>query len=258
MPPAACSKRPWLRLVAPVNAPRSWAEQLALDQLARDRRHVDGHERAGPPAPVVVQRAGDQLLAGAALAVDHHGEVGRREPGDGAIDLLHRHRPPDQRQPVLGVALLARRRRCRQRRLQRAPDHGQQLLQVERLGQILERAALGRLDRGDQRRLRAHHDHPQLGAHPLDARDQVEPVLVGHHHVGDHQVALAVLDPAPERGRIRGGAHLIAGAAQRLGEHGADRAVVVGNQDGGKRHRLLSLKPRRPGLCPGPAKGGRP
>ena len=52
------------------------AEQLALDQLARDRRHVDGDERAVAALAEIVQRARHQLLAGAGLAGDQHGEVG--------------------------------------------------------------------------------------------------------------------------------------------------------------------------------------
>ena len=80
------------------------AEQLALDQLARDRRHVDGNEGAVAPAAVVVQGARHQFLAGTAFAVDHHREVGRGEPGDGAVDLLHRRTAADQRQFILDVA----------------------------------------------------------------------------------------------------------------------------------------------------------
>ena len=41
------------------------AEQLGFDQVARDRRHVDGDERAVAALAVVVQRARDQFLAGA-------------------------------------------------------------------------------------------------------------------------------------------------------------------------------------------------
>ena len=44
------------------------AEQLALQQRFGDGGAVDGQERRGGPAAVVVQGAGDQLLAGAALA----------------------------------------------------------------------------------------------------------------------------------------------------------------------------------------------
>src|SRR5580704_7167976 len=47
-------------------------EQLALDQLAWDRRHVDRDKRRRPPLAEIMQSAGDQLLAGAALAGDQH------------------------------------------------------------------------------------------------------------------------------------------------------------------------------------------
>jgi len=83
------------------------AEQLALDQLARDGGHVDGDEGAGAAAAVIVQRAGDQLLAGAGFAVDHDGQVRGREPGDAAVDLLHRDRAADQRQALLVIRALA-------------------------------------------------------------------------------------------------------------------------------------------------------
>ena len=46
----------------------------------------------------------------------------------------------------------------------------------------------------------------------LDARQQVEGVLVRHHDVGDDEVALALADPAPQRRRVAGRAHLVAGA----------------------------------------------
>ena len=81
------------------------AEQLALDQLARDRGHVDRDERPGAALAEIVQRAGDQLLAGAALAGDHDRQVGAHQPGDRAVDLLHRRRAADQRQLLLGIVL---------------------------------------------------------------------------------------------------------------------------------------------------------
>ena len=199
----------------------------------------------GPPRrrAVIVQRARHQFLAGAALAVDHHRQVGGREPRDGAVDLLHRRAAADQRQLLVGVARPAGGA-CGVggRRGQRAADHREQFLQIERLGQILERAALRRLHRRHQRRLRAHHHDAQIGPDAADARDQIEAVLVRHHHVGDHQIALAVLHPAPQRRGVAGAAHLIARTAQRLGQHGADRTVVVGDQHGGRGHGSDSLR----------------
>ena len=44
------------------------AEQLAFDQFARDRRHVDRHEGSVAALAVVVERARHQLLAGAGFA----------------------------------------------------------------------------------------------------------------------------------------------------------------------------------------------
>ena len=205
------------------------AEEFGFDQVARDRRHVDGHERAGAAAAVIVQGAGDQLLAGAGLARDHHGEVGGHQAGERPVDFLHGGRAAHQRDVLV---LRPRPGRGRPARTgQRAADDGGQLLQVEGLGQVLVGAPLRGADRGHEGVLRAHHDDRQFRPHPLDARQQVEDVLVGHHHVGDDEVALALGDPAPERRAIRGGAHLVPGPGQGLVQHGADGGVVVRDDD---------------------------
>ena len=111
MPPSACSKRPAVRVRRAGEGALLVAEQLALDQVARDRRHVDGDERAVPALAVVVQGAGDELLAGAGLAGDHHREVGLHQPGERPVDLLHGRRAADQRDVLaLGSAVRAWRR----------------------------------------------------------------------------------------------------------------------------------------------------
>jgi hypothetical protein len=50
-------------------------EQLALEHALRKRGAVDADERTAVPATLSVQRASDQLLAGAALAADHDGRI---------------------------------------------------------------------------------------------------------------------------------------------------------------------------------------
>src|SRR6266404_4410635 len=50
-------------------------EELRLEQLARQGRAVDLHERLAAPGRPVVQRARDSLLADATLAPDQHGHV---------------------------------------------------------------------------------------------------------------------------------------------------------------------------------------
>ena len=219
------------------------AEQFRFDEIARDRRHVDGDEGAVAPLAVVVQRARDQFLAGAGLAGDHHGEVGLHQARQHPVDFLHRRRAADQRNRielgfvgVVGDPLLRLR--------QRAADDGDQFLEVERLRQILVGAAFGRADRGHEGVLRAHDDDGQIRPHLLDPRQQIERVLVGHHHVGDDQIALALADPAPQRRRVPGQPHLVSGARKSLVQNRADRRVIVGDKYATCGHCLFLI------LCP--------
>ena len=68
---------------------------------------------------------------------------------------------------------------------------------------ILEGATLGQAHggRGQGRSLRAHHDDAEIGPElrGCAARGRAR-CFVGHDHVGDDQLALAFLDPLPERG----------------------------------------------------------
>ena len=82
-------------------------------------------------------------------------------------------------------------------------NHRNQIVEVEWLRQIFERAARS-LHGGEQSALRAHHDYPQLRPDLADARDQIQSVLVGHHHVGDDDVALSVRNPSPQRSGVTG------------------------------------------------------
>ena len=124
---------------------------------------------------------------------------------------------------------------------ERAPDHGDELVQIEGLRQIFVGAAFGRRDRGHEGVLRAHDDDRQIGPQLLDARDEIEGVLVGHEHVGDDEIAVALTDPAPQRRGVAGRARRVTGAGERLVENGADRGVVVGDEDIALGHAVLTL-----------------
>ena len=63
-------------------------EQLVLEQRLGDRGAVDDDERRVVARRRVVDRARDQLLAGAALAEDRDGHVGRRDHRDPVVELL--------------------------------------------------------------------------------------------------------------------------------------------------------------------------
>ena len=72
------------------------AEQLALQQRLGERRTVHGEERSVDAVTALVQRPGDQLLAGSRFADDQHGQPGRRQLLDQVVHLLHRAGRADQ------------------------------------------------------------------------------------------------------------------------------------------------------------------
>ena len=220
------------------------AEQFALDEFPGDGRHVDGDEGAVAPLAVVMKGACRQFLAGARFAADHDRQIRRHDPGEDAVDVLHGRGAPDQRQLLLGRLLPWFLRPLTGGLLgifEGAPHHTDKFVEVEGLGQVFEGAALGRLDRRQQGILGAHDDDAQCRADLADARYQIESVFVGHHHVGDDQIPFPVADPLPQGGRVAGRAHVEAGAAQGPVEHGADGAVVVGDENGRRRHHPLPV-----------------
>src|SRR5690242_17196862 len=70
------------RLVRPGEGAADVAEQLTLEQCAWQRRAVDGDERLIRRSRVSMDRPGDELLAGAALAANEHCRRRRRRLSD--------------------------------------------------------------------------------------------------------------------------------------------------------------------------------
>ena len=71
------------------------AKKLGLQQILRDRRGVDGNEGLVGPWTVAMQGPRHQLLAGTRLTGNEHGRMRQGEATDGAKDLLHRWRLPE-------------------------------------------------------------------------------------------------------------------------------------------------------------------
>ena len=83
------------------------AEELALDQRLGNGRAVDGDKGLAAAGAEVVQGAGDEFLAGAALAGDEHRNVAGGDTLDQREDLLHLRRRADQGAEDAGFAELA-------------------------------------------------------------------------------------------------------------------------------------------------------
>ena len=98
MPPLACSNLPWVCLHGAGEGALLVAEQLALEQVLRDRRAVDRDERLRGARAQRVHRLGQQFLARAALAEQQHARIGGGDLLDRAAGF--RHRVADRDDPV--------------------------------------------------------------------------------------------------------------------------------------------------------------
>ena len=126
------------------------AEQLRFEQRLGQRRARDVQERPRRAAAQVMNDLGDQVLARAALARDQHGR--RRARRDLAHELLHAlHRlgfADDRRDAERPRERIAQRPQfaAQPRRLERARHAQRDVVEVERLRRVVERAGLHRLD----------------------------------------------------------------------------------------------------------------
>ena len=77
------------------------AEELARDERRRERAAVDDDERAARARALVVERACDQLLAGAGLAHEQHRRVGLRGAADPRHQAAHHGRAASQAGPLV-------------------------------------------------------------------------------------------------------------------------------------------------------------
>ena len=158
---------------------------------------------------VVVNRARDQLLAGAGLAVNQHGAVHRRHELERREERLHRAVPADdvvepepvvELRPELGVLL------AQPLLLDAGPEHTGELGQLERLDQEVDGAALDRADRfGHAAEPRDHHGEDFRVARERRVED-VHAVGIRQPQVDDEAVVgegVEALDGFRGIGRLR-------------------------------------------------------
>ena len=171
-------------------------EQFGLEQVFRKGAAVDRHEFAAP-AGVVMKGPRDQLLACARLARDQHR---RRRPGDALHD----------REDLLHLRALADDVRERETFFERGPevkvfvlelfpldslaDDDLQLFDVERLGDVVERACFQRVDRRLRRRVSRDHDESDGRVLRFHLANEVDSRSVGHHQVAQHELRLVLRD----------------------------------------------------------------
>src|SRR5947199_180246 len=209
-------------------------EELALDQLARERRAVHLDERLRAPRAVVVERVGDQLLPRAARAADEDRQIRVRHLADHVEHALHRRALADQAPEAIrarDLLLQEPERAPHLHAVEQALDDQLELVVVEGLGDVVGGAQLHRLDGDllraeggdhDDRRLRRVLAHPAQHVHAAHAL-QAE--------VGDDEVVARLREPPEGLLAREHGVDLVPARAEQALDGDADRALVVDDQD---------------------------
>ena len=166
------------------------AEELRLQQVLGDGRSVDGHERTTRAGTVLVQCARHQLLARAALAGDHHGDMALAEAANPAEDVLHGRGLAEHLWHGAGAGL---HHVLAQALVHRTADQLHGLGHVKGLGQVLEGAALEGRDRAVDVGVRRHDDDGQPRHAGLHLGQQIDARATGHADVADQHLRLVVI-----------------------------------------------------------------
>jgi len=169
------------------------AEELAFEQVVGQGADRDGHERLVPALAVIVDAAGDDLLAGPGLAVDHHRSVGGRDPlrlfEEGPHDLAAPDGPVKesvigQVQTAAQVGVLA----LHTRKFHPALDRQQDIVVGLDLLNIVKCPLLRRLDDIRDVGVGGVEDHHRIRIDTAHLFQNLDPVLViGHIEIRKHQ-----------------------------------------------------------------------
>ena len=174
------------------------SEQLRLEQRLGKRRAVHLDEVPRRAMRVVMDRAGDELLAGARFAADQHRRVALRHLAHDAEHALQRIARADDAVEVVDVVLRVPQvveLVAHAPHLERLLDLHFHFFDLEGLLHVVERAALHRLDGRVHRSERGHQDDGRRRVQRLGRAQHVETVAAAHLQVAQHDVEVAFVQP---------------------------------------------------------------
>ena len=139
-----------------------------------------------------MDRARDQLLAGAALAAEQNGGVVGDDASDQLVNFLHRGAAADNLaadELAIDFVFQAIQIRGLRADFHRALDRGRDQIEIgERLGQVVVSAALHRLDGVVHGARRRDHDDERADGFAVRRRENVETADPGHDDVDQGDV----------------------------------------------------------------------
>ena len=215
------------------------AEEFRFQNLSGNRAAVDRNKRACRAGGILVERVGNQLLAGARLTHDQHRRTGWRRDPCPFEKLFHRRRVADDAlepealfEPLAQPPVFVGQDPTLELQLNPLP----QLLHLDRFGQIVVRPLLQRRHRGIDVGVRRDQEKREEGVVGANRAQELVPVHPRHANIGDdgvHRIALG----KPLEGLFGGwkGTQGVAHAFQGAG-HRVARPVVVIHQKNHCRH----------------------
>ena len=182
------------------------------------------------PAAVLVDGAGDQLFAGAALALDQHGDVLAGDLADGLVDLAHGGAAAQDG----AVHVRVRRGLSDDGRLahppghlQRLVDHPPQLVLAERFEQVVVGAVLHRLDGRVGALDDRDEDHRDPRVEAADLLVDFQAGLVGQAEIEQNHVRRIGADILEPRSPGAGDLDPVSGSGERLAHLLLDQVRVI-------------------------------
>ena len=207
------------------------AEQLALDQLAGNRRAIDLDKRARRATRLPVQRPRHEFLARAVLARDEDARVGGRHAVNGLDQRAHRVRPPDDLVRLLHHLAQSRVLLAQHEVPDGIAQRHEDAVGVERLFHDVVGAALRGFHRVLDGGVPADHHHDGRRVERAQLAQCLEPVHPGHLHVEKSELRAELLVGCERRRARRLRAHLIALVFEELRQRVADPLLVVNDED---------------------------
>ena len=201
--------------LAPVNAPRTWPKSSLSNSDSTTAEQLIGTKTVRPPRATLVERAGDEFLAAAGFAGDEGRPDVRAETANQAEQLLHGGAATNHSAEFSVLRDFAVRGQQLAATLEFVVHRSHQPLEapdVERLGEVVDRAELHRFDRAVDGGDAAHQHDLTLGIRRANRAQHFDPADLRHAEVDDGHVDMSLLQaidrltPARTRNEIETGA----------------------------------------------------
>ena len=210
------------------------SEQLRLEEVLLKRGAVHLDEVVRVPQRVVVDGAGNQLLARARFAANQHGRVALRDLLHDVEDALQGRARSDDAVELVDVLLRAAEvfeLVLQALHLERFLDLDLHLFDLEGLLDVIERPALHRFDGGGHGAECGHQDDRRSRVQRPRRAEHVEAVAAAHLQVPEHDVEIAFMQPLDRRIPVRRFFDVVSGIRHTAHEPPSKCVVIVSDEN---------------------------